>query len=112
MGLSASNGYFSIHELNFRANQGSGSSGLPCTFKIRSWFDLRGVAFGYGHLRNNPQDDEGRSNPGYEIVMEGTYQIEFAPWLSLQPDVQYVIHPSSTNIANALVLGARTTVSF
>ena len=44
--------------------------------------------------------------------MEGTYQIEFAPWLSLQPDVQYVIHPSGTNIANALVLGARTSVSF
>jgi len=89
-----------------------GCSGLPCTFKIRSWFDVRGVAFGYGHLRNNPQDDEGRSNPGYEIVMEGTYQIEFAPWLSLQPDVQYLIHPSGTNIANALVLGARMTVSF
>jgi len=44
--------------------------------------------------------------------VEGTYQIEFAPWLGLQPDVQYVIHPASTNIANALVLGARTTVSF
>jgi Carbohydrate-selective porin, OprB family len=83
-----------------------------CTCKIRSWFDVLGVAFAYGHLRNNPQDDEGRSNPGYEIVMEGTYQIEFAPWLSLQPDVQYVIHPSGTNIANALVLGARTTGSF
>jgi hypothetical protein len=26
----------------------------------------------------------------------------------LQPDLQYVIHPSGTNIANALVLGART----
>jgi carbohydrate-selective porin OprB len=30
----------------------------------------------------------------------------------LQPDLQYVIHPSGTNIANALVLGVRTTVSF
>ena len=29
-----------------------------------------------------------------------------------QPDLQYVIHPSGTHIANALVLGARTTVSF
>ena len=200
--LSASNGYFSIPELNFRANQGSGSSGLPGTVKIGGWFDtapdpnantaqrwnygfyfvadqmlyrvadsdvalvtdnkgqqtaatsptnkglgifthiglspqtssfinfyidggltykgliptrdndVLGVAFAYGHLSNNPQDNEGRSNPGYEIVMEGTYQIEFAPWLSLQPDLQYVIHPSGTNIANALVLGARTTISF
>jgi len=37
--LSASNGYFSIHELNFRVNQGSGSRGLPGTFKIGGWFD-------------------------------------------------------------------------
>jgi len=107
-----SNGYFSIHELNFRANQGSGSNCLPCTFKIRSWFDVLGVAFAYGHLSNNPPDNKGRSNPGYEIVMDGTYQIEFVSWLGLQPDLQYVIHASGTNIANALVPGARTTVSF
>ena len=74
--------------------------------------DVLGAAFAYGHLSNNPQDNEGRSNPGYEIVLEATYQIEVVSWLSLQPDLQYVIHPSGTNIANALVLGVRTTVSF
>jgi hypothetical protein len=37
--LSASNGYFSIHELNFRVNEGSGFSNLPGTFKIGGWFD-------------------------------------------------------------------------
>lgn len=37
--LSASNGYFSIHELNFRTNQGTEPSGLPGTFKIGGWFD-------------------------------------------------------------------------
>ena len=200
--LSASNGYFSIHELNFRLNQGSESSGLPGTFKIGGWFDtapdpnanstqpwnygfyfvadqmlyrvtspkfapvadnngeqttaasptnkglgvfthmglspqnssfinfyidggltykgvipsrdndVLGVAVAYGHLSDNAQDNEGRSSPGYEIVLETTYQIELATWLSLQPDLQYVIHPSGTNIPNALVLGARTTLSF
>jgi len=74
--------------------------------------DVLGVAFAYGHLSNNAQDNEGRSNPGYEIVIEATYQIELAPWLSVQPDLQYVFHPSGTDIANALVLGARTTLSF
>ena len=74
--------------------------------------DVLGVAFAYGHLNNNPQDNEGSSNPGYEIVVEATYQIELTPWLSLQPDLQYVIHPSGTDIANALVLGARATFSF
>jgi porin len=200
--LSASNGYFSIHELNFRANQGLGGNGLPDTFKVGGWFDMvpdpnakstepwnygvylvadqmlyrvvdsdfapvadnkgqqttaasptnkglgifthvgfspqtsslisfyidggltckgpiptrdndvLGVAVAYGHVSNDPQDNAGRSNPRFETVLEATYQIELTPWLSLQPDVQYVIHPSGTNIANALVLGARTTLSF
>jgi porin len=74
--------------------------------------DILGVAFAYGHLSNKPQDSGGSSNPGYEIVLEATYQIELTTWLSVQPDLQYVIHPSGTDITNALVLGARTTVSF
>ena len=199
--LSSSNGYFSIHELNFRMNQESGSSGLPGTFKLGGWFDtapdlnassaqpwnygfyfvadqmlyrvqqtsfstvdnkdnqaapasvinkglgifthvgvaprnsslinfyidgglnykgllptrdhdVLGLAIAYGHLTNNLPNSQGRSDRGYEIVLEATYEIELTPWLSLQPDVQYVIHPSGTNIANALVLGVRTTLSF
>jgi porin len=190
--LSSSNGYFSIHELTFRLNQESESSGLPGTFKFGGWFDtapvpnanstqpwsyglhfiadqmlyrvsnneqstaasstnkglgvfthvglspqnfsvinfyidggltykglipardndVLGVAIAYGHLNHNALDNEARSNPGYEIVLEATYQIELATWLSLQPDLQYVIHPSGTNIPDALVLGARTTLSF
>ncbi len=199
--LSASNGYFSIHELIFRTNQGSGGNSLPGEFKIGGWFDTAtdpnvasqpwnygfyfvadqmlyraprpvsapavddngkqtaaapstekglgifthigfaprnsslinfyidgglnykgltptrdndvvGVAFAYGHLSNNPQDNEGSSNPGYEIVVEATYQMELTPWLIFQPDLQYVIHPSGTDTANALVLGAQATVSF
>jgi len=200
--LSTSNGYFSIHELNLRMNQGGGSSSLPGTFKLGGWFDtapdptanstrpwnygfyfiadqmlyrvpwpnsgpdvdnkskqttaasltnkglgifthiglspqnssiinfyidgglnykglipsrdndVLGVAIAYGHLSNNPQNNQGRSNPSYEILLEATYQIELTTWLSVQPDLQYVIHPSGADIANALVLGARTTVSF
>lgn len=200
--LSSSNGYFSIHELNFRVNQESESSNLPGTFRIGNWFDtapdpnagsaqpwnygfyfiadqmlysvanselgsmtddkgqqttaasptnkglgvfthisyspqaasfinfyvdggltykgliptrdndIIGVAVGYGHWSDNAKDNDGSSNPGYEMVFEATYQMELTPWLNLQPDLQYVIHPSGTNIANALVLGARTTLSF
>ena len=200
--LSPSNGYFSIHELNFRTNQGAGANGLPGEFKIGGWFDtapdpdadsaqpwnyglyfiasqmlyrvpqpasvsmiansgkqtaapsipdkglgafthiglaprnssvinfyidgglnykglvptrdndVLGVGFAYGHLNNTPQGNDGSSNPGYEMVFEATYQIMLTPWLSLQPDVQYVIQPSSADIPNALVLGAHATVSF
>ncbi len=41
----------------------------------------------------------------YEIVLEGTYSIQIAPWISVQPDVQYIIHPGGGGIPNALVLG-------
>jgi porin len=74
--------------------------------------DVLGVGFAYGHLHNNPQGSDGSSNPGYEMVFEATYQIMLTPWLSLQPDVQYVIQKSSADIPNALVLGTHATVSF
>jgi porin len=94
--------------INFYIDGGLNYKGLVPTRDS----DILGVSIAYGHLRDNAEDVEGRSNPGYEIVFEATYQMELATWLSLQPDLQYVIHPSGTNIANAFVLGARTTVSF
>src|SRR6266481_1007052 len=196
--LSPSNGYFSIHELIFRTNQGAGANGLPGEFKLGGWFDsapapsatgiqpwnygfyfiadqmvyrvrqpvvasdmgnngtqtaaaaptdkglgifthigfdpqdsslinfyidgglnykgliptrdndVLGIAVAYGHL----QGSDASSNPGYEIVFETTYQIDLHQWISLQPDLQYVLHPSGTDIANALVLGVRATLSF
>ena len=104
VGLSPQNSSF----INFYIDGGLNYKGLIPTREN----DILGAAVAYGHLNNDPQNDDGRSNPGYEIVLEATYQIELSPWLSVQPDLQYVIHPSGTNIANALVLGARTTVSF
>jgi porin len=74
--------------------------------------DVLGVGVAYGHLHNNPQGNNRSSNPGYEMVFEATYQMMLTPWLSLQPDVQYVIQASSTDIPSALILGAHTTISF
>jgi porin len=74
--------------------------------------DVLGLAFAYGHLHNNPQGNDGSSNSGYEMVFEATYQIVLTPWLSFQPDLQYVMQPSGTDIPNALILGAHTTISF
>ena len=51
--------------------------------------------------------------PDHEAVMEITYQVNLAPWLSLQPDLQYLLHPSgSPRYGDALVLGTRTVVTF
>ena len=94
--------------VNFHVDGGLSYKGLIRTRDN----DVLGVAFAYGHLNNNPQGDDGSSNPGYEMVLEATYQIVLTPWLSFQPDLQYVTQLSSADIPNALVLGAHATVSF
>jgi len=81
--------------MNFYIDVGLNYKGL---FPTRD-NDVLGVAFAYGHLSNNPQENEGDSFPGYEMLLEATYQIELTSWLTLQPDVQYVIHPSGADIA-------------
>ena len=50
---------------------------------------------------------------GSEMVLEATYQVELAPWMTLQPDLQYIINPGGQNsIGNALVIGCRASVLF
>ena len=64
--------------------------------------NLDTVAFGiaYGSISN---DLEGKD---YEMAMELTYIIQATPWLQIQPDVQWIVHPGgSSEIPNALVIG-------
>ncbi len=43
-----------------------------------------------------------------ETTLEATYSYAFANWLSIQPDVQYVMHPSGQpQLRNATVVGVR-----
>ncbi len=49
----------------------------------------------------------------YETVVEATYKVVVAPWLALQPDVQYVRHPGGFGaIDDATVVGLRVDVLF
>lgn len=46
-----------------------------------------------------------------EIALEWSYIIALAPWLRIQPDIQYIIRPGGTGrIPNALVLGFQAAV--
>jgi porin len=55
---------------------------------------------------------------GNETVIEATYEAPVTHWLTLQPDLQYVINPNagipnnfgSTPLPNALVIGIRATI--
>jgi porin len=48
-----------------------------------------------------------------ETVIEANYQIALTGWLSITPDIQYVIRPSgSSAIKNAFVLGTQVAIVF
>jgi porin len=64
-----------------------------------------GVIFG-SFSRNIPRTTA-------ETMIEVNYQITLKRWLSIMPDMQYVIRPSgSSAIRNAFVLGTEVTISF
>ncbi len=55
----------------------------------------------------------GRGGLGGETTVEADYQYNPAPWLSLQPDAQYIIDPGGdSSREDILVLGFRTIVRF
>lgn len=78
--------------------------------------DQIGLAFGFADLTNGAAQtlfDEGSREVGYEAVLEFTYVAQITPWLSIQPDAQYIIRPGGTgDLGNAFVVGGRVAVTF
>jgi porin len=91
--------------------------------------DSFGIAMGYAKvssraaaLDRDTQFFTGAFTPARsgETYVEVTYQYAAAPWLVIQPDIQYVFNPGgglanpsgTGKIANELVLGVRTIISF
>ncbi|MFA6264223.1 MAG: carbohydrate porin [Pseudolabrys sp.] len=58
----------------------------------------------------------------YEVVFEVSYAAQLAPWWTLQPDLQYIVHPggnvadpddpNGAAVKNAFVAGMRSTIKF
>lgn len=73
--------------------------------------DVAGLAV--AHARNG--DHFKRLNPGMdraETTLEATYLISPKPWLTVQPDLQYIVDPGTNNaIDNAVILGVRVQVT-
>ena len=76
--------------------------------------DVLGIGFIYARIsRDFAQAQPDRPRWGYESVIEVTVKIAFAPWLSVQPDVQVILHPGgSTALPDATVVGIRIDVLF
>lgn len=95
--------------------------------------DTLGFAIAYAPVSDNLRalDRDTRTLGGqaaypvrdHEMVFELSYQAILTPWWTVQPDIQYILHPGGsipnagsatglTPIEDALVLGVRTTVKF
>jgi porin len=79
--------------------------------------DIMGLALAYGLLSNDAisstAQTQGTSLSQNTFDIEFTYQLQLTQWFTLQPDIQYVIHPGMTQtLGNALVVGLRTTIIF
>ncbi len=67
--------------------------------------DMTAFGFAYGSLSDDLE------NKDYELMLELTYIIQATPWLQIQPDVQWIVHPGgSSDIPNALVIGFQLAV--
>jgi porin len=74
-------------------------------------------AVSYSTARTGDKYRLAASNAGaeatsHESVWEATYRAHMAPWLSIQPNIQYVINPGAdAQIKNSTVLGVRFEMS-
>jgi porin len=54
----------------------------------------------------------GLKGQDFEMILEWTYEMALAPWLTLQPDMQYILKPNGPgDIPNAFVLGLQISLS-
>jgi len=92
--------------------------------------DVFTVGFSYAKISNDAaaldQDTLLINGPPYpirdsEMVFEASYQAQIAPWWTVQPDLQYIVHPGgnvpdpnnpNVTVGNALVAGVRSTIKF
>ena len=78
--------------------------------------DNLGLAFsqkGYSDEFSAAELAVGGAAHGHESILELSYEFRAAGWLSVQPDLQYVIHPAGDPEArNAWVIGCRSTIVF
>jgi porin len=102
----------SINQYNYNLSAGAVYTGV---FPDRD-ADRLGVAFTHA---NNSGDYtratllSGSSVATGELAIEFTYRAQVTPWLAVQPDFQYVIHPGTDPlIGNASVFGTRFEVGF
>ena len=91
--------------------------------------DTLGLGVTYARIGDRARqldEDISAMTPGHhrrdgETAIELTYQLALAPWLQVQPDAQYIVHPLGgaaksgdprRRIGDAAIFGVRSTVAF
>ena len=92
--------------------------------------DVLTFGFAYAKISRDAvaldQDTLAISGPPYpirneEVVFELSYAAQVAPWWTIQPDLQYIVHPGGNvadpnnpalTVSNAFVAGVRSTIRF
>lgn len=70
--------------------------------------DVAGFGVAQGRLSRDSADFTQR----HETIIETYYNVQVAPWLSVAPHVQYVIHPGGADADDAMVAGVRVQINF
>ncbi len=119
---SSSKGLSSFVRVGFSPEQSSPNSlytdgGLVYTGLIPTRDqDKLGLAFGFAKVGEGMVANglaQGISDPSFEAVAELSYAVQLTPAVSIQPDLQYILHPGgSQQYGNALVVGVRAVVNF
>lgn len=80
------------------------------TFKGRK-IDQIGLSFAIADFSDRYRRSQaalGEPTRPNEVIIEGGYLAELTPWLRVQPDVQYVVHPGgNARLRNAVIAGVR-----
>lgn len=79
--------------------------------------DLLGIGVTFGQMTstglNNIQQSQGVAPAWIDMIFELTYQAQITRFVSIQPDLQYIINPGTAqNLPNALIIGMRANVTF
>jgi len=95
---------------NKNVNSYYGSLGYSFTNLGRKKENIAGLAVSYANY-NKIYDNNSYNMGCYETALEAFYRFQINPYISLQPDVQYIINPGAcSGLANAFVGFLRLTI--
>lgn len=73
--------------------------------------DILGVMASYVHFSNAAQS-AGTFSEDYELAVEAFYKVALTPWVSIKPDLQYIVNPGGNGAEDALVITVRFDATF